>query len=199
VASTVPVYYDCEASGLDGVPIEIGWAFADTQTGAITSEGHLVRPPPDWPVEESWDSAAEALHGITLDQLRGLGCSVWEIAQRMNRVLAGRELFSDGPLDEVWLTRILDEARLDPAFTIRRMDAEVLISKVATDRGLDAGGYAQAKTAAARLAPRGHRAGSGIYSLRGPFDAVMAAGKGSADRSERYFDTPLNRRTAERL
>jgi len=29
VASTVPVFYDCEASGLDGVPIEIGWASAD--------------------------------------------------------------------------------------------------------------------------------------------------------------------------
>lgn len=29
VASTVPVFYDCEASSLDGVPIEIGWAFAD--------------------------------------------------------------------------------------------------------------------------------------------------------------------------
>jgi hypothetical protein len=74
-------------------------------------------------------------------------------------------LFSDSPLDEVWLTRILTEAGLDRSFTIRRMDAEVLIFKVAADRGLDAGGYAQAKTVAARLAPRVHRAEADARNL----------------------------------
>jgi hypothetical protein len=142
----VPVFYDCEVSGFDGVPIEIGWAFAEAATGIITSESHLVRLPLEWLVEESWDSAAEALHGISLGQLRTYGRPVWEIAQRMNRVLDGRELFSDSPLDAVWLRRILDETGIDPSFAIRRMDAEVVISELAANRRLDAGAYARAKT-----------------------------------------------------
>jgi hypothetical protein len=158
MSKAVPVFYDCEASGFDGVPIEIGWAFAEAETGIITSESHLVRPPPEWLVEEHWDPAAQALHGISPGQLRSHGRTVSEIAQRMNRVLDGRELFSDSPLDAVWLRRILEEAGVDPSFTIRRMDAEVLISELAANRGLDAGAYARAKTVAAQLAPLRHRA-----------------------------------------
>jgi hypothetical protein len=48
--SRVPVFYDIEASSLDGFPIEIGWARADLASGTILSEGHLIRPPPDWAV-----------------------------------------------------------------------------------------------------------------------------------------------------
>jgi hypothetical protein len=158
MARAVPVFYDCEASSLDGVPIEIGWAFADAKTGAVTSEGHLIRPPPDWSVQESWDPAAEALHGISLVHLRAHGRAVWEIAQRMNNMLDGRELFSDSPLDEVWLRCLFEEAGLDPSFTIRRMDAQVLIAELAANRGLYADAYVQAKAVAARLAPRMHRA-----------------------------------------
>lgn len=44
---TDPVFYDCEATGLEGVPIEIGWAFADVNN-AIQSEGHLIKPPESW-------------------------------------------------------------------------------------------------------------------------------------------------------
>ena len=52
---------------------------------------------------------------ITLDQLRAQGRSVWEMAQRMNRVLDGRELFSDkehsaGTSDEPKLARSADES-----------------------------------------------------------------------------------------
>jgi len=153
-----PAFYDCEASGFDGVPIEIGWAFAESGTAIITSEGHLVRPPADWLIEESWDSAAEALHGISLGRLRRDGRPVWEIAQRMNRVLDGRELFSDSPLDGVWLRCIFEAAGIDPSFTIGKMDAEALISELAANRGFDAAAYTRAKTIAAHLAPLRHRA-----------------------------------------
>jgi hypothetical protein len=40
----VPGSYDCEASCIGGLPIEIGWAFIDTATGEIQSESHLVKP-----------------------------------------------------------------------------------------------------------------------------------------------------------
>ena len=43
----------------------------------------------------------------------------------MNEVLAGRELFSDAPVDdERWLRIIFDEAGFDPAFTIRKTYAD---------------------------------------------------------------------------
>ena len=56
--SAVPVFYDFEASSLDGFPIEIGWARADLASGTILSEGHLIRPPAAWDVRGTWDSSA---------------------------------------------------------------------------------------------------------------------------------------------
>ena len=119
--SDVPVFYDCEASCIGGLPIEIGWAFIDTSRGGIQSESHLVRPPLHWDMKPVWDPDAEKLHGISLEQLLAQGRPPFEVARRMNAVLAGRELFSDAPADdERWLRIIFDEAGLDPAFTIRR-------------------------------------------------------------------------------
>jgi hypothetical protein len=34
-----PVFYDCEASDLEGYPIEIGWAFTGGNFGALTAAG----------------------------------------------------------------------------------------------------------------------------------------------------------------
>lgn len=72
MTAPAPVFYDCEASDMEGYPIEIGWAFTDAATGVVVSESHLIKPPGDWPFEESWDPAAERLHGITLAQLCGM-------------------------------------------------------------------------------------------------------------------------------
>jgi hypothetical protein len=95
-----PVFYDCEASCIGGLPIEIGWAFADVSTGEIQSESHLVKPPSHWDMQPVWDPDAQKLHGISLEQLLAHGRPPFEIARRMNQVLAGRELFSDGPADD---------------------------------------------------------------------------------------------------
>ena len=154
-----PVFCDCEASGLDGFPIEIGLAFAGAKTGVIISEDYLIRPPADWPVEKTWDESSEVLHGISFLRPTTEGRPVWNIARRMNQALAGWELFSDSPLDKSWLTRIFNAAGLDPAFTIRRMDAEVMIAALAMSRGLDAATYALARSNAALLEPRIHPAG----------------------------------------
>jgi hypothetical protein len=171
----IPVFCDCEASGLEGAPIEVGWAFINADTGSIESEGHLIRPPLDWAIEENWDFVAEALHGISLHQLRTQGRPVWEVADRMNHVLAGRELYSDSPLDEIWVMRIFDEAGVDPAFTFRRTDAEVLISSAAAARNLDAGAYERAKQQAERNAPRRHRAESDARHLASLWAAITLA------------------------
>jgi hypothetical protein len=153
-----PVFYDCEASDLEGYPIEVGWAFTDPATGALVSESHLIKPPAEWPVKESWDRAAERLHGIALAQLWREGRAVWEVAQRMNAVLGGRELFSDAPQDEAWLRLLFDAAGCEPGFTIRRTDARVLISQAAVHSGLDEAAYAHAERLAIEMAPRRHRA-----------------------------------------
>lgn len=158
MAETEPVFYDCEASGLDGYPIEIGWAFIDPGTGTIVSESHLIRPPEEWPVEENWDQTAESLHGIALAQLKLQGRPAWDVARRMNEVLDGRELFSDSLQDEAWLRLLFDAAGLDPFFTVRRTSADILISQAAAGRGMDRATYASTEALAAEQAPRRHRA-----------------------------------------
>jgi hypothetical protein len=157
--SDIPIFYDCEASCIGGLPIEIGWAFIDTSTGEIQSESYLVRPPLDWDMQPVWDPDAEKLHGISLEQLLAHGRLPFEIARRMNDVLAGRELFSDGPADdERWLRIIFEEAGPDPAFTIRRTRADVLVAQLAAKVGWDSASYEAAKAEADCTSPRAHRA-----------------------------------------
>jgi hypothetical protein len=158
MTTTTPVFFDCEVSDLEGYPIEIGWAFTDPLTDVVVSESHLIKPPAEWPVKASWDRTAERLHGIAFSQLWWDGRPVGEVAQRMNMALGGRELFSDAPQDEVWLRLLFDAAAFEPAFTIRRTDARVLISQAAADNGLDEPAYARAKAIATETAPRRHRA-----------------------------------------
>jgi len=101
--AAAPVFYDVEASSLDGFPIEIGWARADAVSGTILSEGHLIQPPPDWDISGTWDPAAAARHRIRMNDLSRKGRPVLEIARRMNEMLSGSELFADSPFDEPWL------------------------------------------------------------------------------------------------
>jgi hypothetical protein len=77
----------------------------------------------------------------------------------MNEVLAGRELYSDDPVDdERWLRIIFEEAGPDPAFTIRRTLADVLITQLAVKLGWDSASYEAAKAEADHISPRTHRA-----------------------------------------
>jgi hypothetical protein len=159
MTSDVPVFYDCEASCIGGLPIEIGWAFIDKATGEIQSESYLIKPPLHWDMQPVWDPDAEKLHRISLEQLLAHGRPTFEVARRMNEVLAGRELFSDGPADdERWLRIIFEEAGSDPAFTIRRTHADVLITQLAVKLGWDSGSYEAAKAEVDRISPRTHRA-----------------------------------------
>ena len=82
--ANVPVFYDCEASCIGGLPIEIGWAFADMATDEIVSESHLIKFPANWEKEFVWDPDAEKLHRISHDQLIAQGRPPIEIVNRMN-------------------------------------------------------------------------------------------------------------------
>ena len=160
----VPVFYDCEASGLNGVPIEIGWAWADG-TARLHGEAHLIRPEIEWNIDAHWDRQAEALHQISRDELRQHGKPIWRTVQRMNHALAGRELFADSPFDEHWLRQMFEAAGVEPDFTIRRMSAEVLIEQLANERGMNAGDLERARAWAVQVSPRRHRAGADACHL----------------------------------
>jgi hypothetical protein len=157
--SNPPVFYDCEASCIGGLPIEIGWAFVDPSAGEIRSESHLVRPPSHWDLDPVWDPDAEKLHGISKEQLFATGRPPVEIARRMNEILAGRELFSDGPVDDDrWLRIIFGEAELQPAFTVQMVNANRLTAELASKLGWNEPGYESAKAEAVRRSPKTHRA-----------------------------------------
>ena len=76
----------------------------------------------------------------------------------MNAALANRELFSDSLMDEGWLRQLFEEAGIDPSFTVRRTDANVLVLQLASNHGWSAQQYAAAEQAVERVSPRTHRA-----------------------------------------
>lgn len=161
-----PVFYDCEASCLGGLPIEIGWASADPASGEIHSEAHLISPPPHWDLGPVWDPDAQKLHKIARHQLVLHGRPPIVIATRMNDVLAGRQLFSDSPPDdERWLRIIFDEAGVAPTFAISGLHADKLIEGLASELGWDSREVEAAKVEAHRLAPRRHRAEADARNL----------------------------------
>jgi hypothetical protein len=158
VTRPAPVFYDCEASSFEGFPIEVGWAFPDPGSGTIASESHLIIPPLEWAIRESWDRAAERLHGIALADLYRSGRRPAEVARRMNEALNGRGLFSDDRHDAVWLRLLFDATGLTPLFIIATTNARQLIAEAATERGLSDDAYDRARTLADAKEPRRHRA-----------------------------------------
>jgi len=108
-----PCFADFEATGLDpnSHPIEIAWS---GPTGEIRS--YLIQRDDDlW--RPHWDPAAEALHGITRDDLAQWGRPAWEICVEMNTDLVGQRVYFDGGLwDRNWLSQLFASAGLRPAF-----------------------------------------------------------------------------------
>jgi hypothetical protein len=158
VTRPAPVFYDCEASSFEGFPIEVGWAFADPDCGAIVSESHLVIPPLEWAIMESWDRGAQRLHGIALADLYQHGRRPAEVARRMNEALDGRGLFSDDRYDAVWLRLLFDAAGLSPLFVIATTNARELIAQAATEHGLSDDACNRARALADAKEPCRHRA-----------------------------------------
>jgi hypothetical protein len=152
-----PVFYDFEASSLDGVPIEIGWATCDA-TGTIMSDGWLILPPAEWAIDAVWDPDAEALHGITQAMLKAHGKPPFQVAQLLNTAVAGRDVFADSPFDEAWLNQLFDAAGLEPTFQLRRMLADLYIDANARRLGLDQPAIDTLHSRADEVAPRTHRA-----------------------------------------
>jgi hypothetical protein len=79
--------------------------------GDIVSAACLVLPAPSWNIRDAWSVKSEKLHGVSLGHLREHGRPVKEIAEIINRELAGYELVSDNWVyDERWLWQIFEAA-----------------------------------------------------------------------------------------
>ncbi len=116
VIPTVPIVLDVEASGFGprSYPIEIGLALADE-----TVFCRLVRPEPDW---THWDPAAELVHRITRDTLERRGVPACELADALNKRLAGLVVYSDGwANDYSWLALLFDAAERMQSFRVESL------------------------------------------------------------------------------
>jgi hypothetical protein len=123
-----PVFYDFEASGLTGFPVEVGWAWLDGDI--VKSDSLLIAPADGWDVIGDWDLKAEGLHGISVGQLRNEGFSTVSVAQRLNFCLAGLTLYSDSPLDQKWMAQLFAAANITTRFKMGLMPAAEFIDDV---------------------------------------------------------------------
>lgn len=113
----IPFIIDVEASGFGGssYPIEVGVALDGGRRFCT-----LIKPAPEW---THWSEQAEETHGISRTQLATFGKPVREVAQRLNDMLAGLTLYTDGwVVDKPWLITLFHEARLDMQFHVSPLD-----------------------------------------------------------------------------
>jgi hypothetical protein len=120
-----PVFYDFEASGLAGFPIEVGWACLDGDN--VKSDSLLIAPAAGWDVVGDWKEGIESIHGISLRQLQSEGLPTVSVASQLNFCLAGRILYSDSPLDTRWMAQLFSAAQLEPSFKVALMPAAELV------------------------------------------------------------------------
>jgi hypothetical protein len=117
-----PIIIDVEASGFGdrSYPIEVGVALDDD-----TKYCSLILPAPDW---DHWDNDAEKVHRIARDILETYGNPIPEIAARLNQLLAGKTLFTDGwVVDKPWLTTLFYKAHMPMNFTVSAL--EIILSE----------------------------------------------------------------------
>ncbi len=147
---------DIEASSIESgsFPIEIGWCVDDERP----PESFLVSPAPGWDTTFGWSPISQALHGITLDDLRRDGIDVRSAVDRIEAAFAHRRVVSDNPdFDDFWLSLVYEAAGMSKAWSIGHVEdayrAAVRANPVATTT------FVRALHAVERAYPHPHRAG----------------------------------------
>lgn len=118
-------FIDFEASSLGrhGYPIEVAWVFEDGG-----SESFLISPIEAW---TDWDPSAEAIHGISREQLINEGMATDVVAKRLVDSLQGHEVFASAPSwDGKWLSALLRSAGL-PRHAVRLADTDAALMELA--------------------------------------------------------------------
>ncbi|MGF1463006.1 MAG: exonuclease domain-containing protein [Maricaulaceae bacterium] len=160
------VFIDVEASGLgpQSWPIEVAWVNLDGAAAAT-----LIQPHPDWSMQ-AWMASAEALHGLTPDQVYREGAPVASIASNLNDTLHDATVISDAPaFDGFWLGRLFEAADLAPAFGLTDWMAALAPFGRASR-------LASAVERAATHAPRTHRALADARHLRAVYREIAGLG-----------------------
>lgn len=112
-----PLIIDLEASGFGGMsyPIEVGTAAQDNSKYCA-----LILPAEEW---THWDESAEKVHRIARDILETYGKPLRDVAQDLNKLYAGKTLYSDGwVVDKPWLIKLFHAAGLDMAFSVSPLE-----------------------------------------------------------------------------
>lgn len=139
------IFLDFEASSLSkkSYPIEVGWV---DETGEGGSS--LIRPAPGW---QDWDASAEAVHGLTREQLLAEGEDHNLVCERLIALWQGNAVFASAPSwDGHWLSMLLRAAG-HPRHLIRLRDSQEAFDEAVLARGLT-GHDAETAIAAARQA-----------------------------------------------
>jgi hypothetical protein len=173
-----PVFYACTAAAPEGPPIEIAWATRAFETYGVLCESHLIRPPATWDPELVRHAPAlSALPPclLTVADLRDFGMSPGELAARMNEVLVDRELFSATAADDARIRKIFDTVNSVPAFTLRRSDADELITELARMLSHPRTAVARAKREAEVMCLTGVRAEAKVRFLVTYWDFVATS------------------------
>jgi hypothetical protein len=173
-----PVFYACTAASPDGPPIEIAWATRAFESYGVLCESHLIRPPATWISELVCNaSSLQALQpcALTLADLRDFGMSPRELVVRMNEVLVDRELFSATAEDDARIRKIFDTVNSVPAFTLRRSDADELITELARMLRHPPTAIARAKREAQVMCLTGIRAEAKVRFLVTYWDLAAAS------------------------
>jgi len=117
VSKPLPPIIDVEASGFGrgSFPIEIGFALEDRKV-----KSYLIQPAESW---THWSDEAQAIHGISREQLATDGLSVRDVAVLLNEHLFGKTLYSDAwSFDSSWIGRLFEEAELVQRFRIETIN-----------------------------------------------------------------------------
>lgn len=141
---------DFEASCLpsygQSYPIEVAIARIDG-----TSHSWLIRPSPKWRFWD-WSEEAEALHGISREQLQREGLPPEQVLAELAEAVADCQVYADADLDAHWL-EVLALAVGEPVpFTVQYL-GEFLV-----ERGFTRPQVVSALEEAKRQLPREHSA-----------------------------------------
>ncbi len=112
-----PIIIDLEASGFgpDSYPIEVGVVMSDGERYCS-----LIRPKEDW---THWSMEAAAYHNIPRQHLHKYGLPAEVIAAELNRLLAGKTVYTDGwVVDYSWMIKLFYRAGLPMQFKISALE-----------------------------------------------------------------------------
>jgi hypothetical protein len=173
---------DFEASCLPShgrsFPIEVG--IADL---AGWSRSWLIKPDPEWR-DWSWTAEAEALHGISRQQLDREGLLAAEVLDVLNTSTRGYRVISDNDLDRAWLSTLSQAAGVPADFRIGHI-AELLDLYHPT-----ADGISEAVARADRVAPDRHKARFDALWLASVADSLVRGQPSNTDRPIFAWDRP---------